>query len=139
MIGKSRALLDLIETVRQIANYDVVVSIYGETGTGKELVARSIHYTGIRASGPFVPVNCGALPDSLFESELFGHEKGAFTDARTGHSGLIQQAEGGTLFLDEIETLPIKGQAALLSVLLQYFQDLRILTLNVVFGSVVAV
>jgi DNA-binding NtrC family response regulator len=119
LIGKSRALRDVIATVRRIANYDVVVSIYGETGTGKELVARSIHYTGKRAAGPLIAVNCGALPDSLFESELFGHEKGAFTDARTEHSGLIQQAESGTLFLDEIETLPTKGQVALL----RFLQD----------------
>ena len=119
LIGKSRALRDVIATVRRIANYLCCRVNLWRTGTGKELVARSIHYTGKRASGPLIAVNCGALPDSLFESELFGHEKGAFTDARTEYSGLIQQAESGTLFLDEIETLPTKGQVALL----RFLQD----------------
>jgi len=89
LIGRSRALLDVIATIKRIADYDVVVSISGETGTGKELVARSIHYCGKRSAGPFIPINCGALPDKLFESELFGHEKGAFTDARHEHPVLI--------------------------------------------------
>lgn len=119
MIGQSRSLLDVISTVRQIANHDVVVSIYGETGTGKELVARSLHYSSSRASGPFIPVNCGTLPDNLFESELFGHEKGAFTDAHQEHPGLVEQANGGTLFLDEIEVLSLKGQVSLL----RFLQD----------------
>ena len=119
LIGRSRALLDVITTVKRIADHDVVVSIYGETGTGKELVARSLHYSSTRATGPFIPVNCGTLPDNLFESELFGHEKGAFTDARQEHPGLVEQAHGGTLFLDEIEVLSLKGQVALL----RFLQD----------------
>ena len=90
------------------------VLIQGETGTGKELVARAIHYLGSRQARPFIPVNCGAIPDSLMESELFGHERGAFTDARHAHAGLVAQANGGTLFLDEIESLSPRGQVALL-------------------------
>lgn len=119
LIGRSRALQDVITTIKRIADHDVVVSIFGETGTGKELVARSIHYCGNRSAGPFIPINCGALPDNLFESELFGYEKGAFTDARHEHPGLIEQADTGTLFLDEIEALSPKGQVALL----RFLQD----------------
>jgi DNA-binding NtrC family response regulator len=95
------------------------VLIEGETGTGKELVARALHYLGPRAGGPFVPVNCGALPDHLLENELFGHERGAYTDARTASTGAIGAAAGGTLFLDEIEALSPKAQAALL----RFLQD----------------
>jgi len=119
LIGQSRALLEVIATIKRIADYDVVVSIYGETGTGKELIARSLHYGGTRSSGPFIPINCGAIPDNLFESELFGYEKGAFTDARQEHQGLIEQAHTGTLFLDEVEALSQKGQVALL----RFLQD----------------
>jgi len=90
------------------------VSIYGETGTGKELAARAVHYLGSRSSGPFIPLNCGSLPDTLLENELFGHERGAFTDAKSSQPGLIEQADGGTLFLDEVEDLSAKAQAALL-------------------------
>jgi DNA-binding NtrC family response regulator len=90
------------------------VLIEGETGTGKELVARAIHYNSARAERAFIPVNCGAIPENLVENELFGHERGAFTDARCSQTGLIAQAEGGTLFLDEVETLPAKAQVALL-------------------------
>jgi DNA-binding NtrC family response regulator len=93
--------------------------VQGETGTGKELAARAIHYLGDRRSFPFIPVNCGALPDSLIENELFGHARGAYTDAREGHSGMVERAEGGTLFLDEIEAISAKGQV----VLLRFLQD----------------
>lgn len=121
LVGKSEALLHVIDTVRRIAEYDVTVSIYGETGTGKELVARALHYLGPRADGPFVPVNCGSLPDSMIESELFGHKRGAFTDASSDRPGLIEQAIGGTLFFDEIEALSPKAQVSLL----RFLQDLQ--------------
>jgi len=90
------------------------VLLFGESGTGKELVARAIHYSSIRADGPFVPINCGALPDDLLENELFGHEQGAYTGAGNKSTGLVGQADNGTLFLDEIGTLSHKGQCTLL-------------------------
>jgi DNA-binding NtrC family response regulator len=93
--------------------------ILGETGTGKELAARAIHYLSDRRDGPFVPINCGAVPDSLVESEFFGHAKGAFTDARESRQGLVMQAQGGTLFLDEIEAMSPRAQG----VLLRFLQD----------------
>lgn len=91
--------------------------ISGETGTGEELVAHAIHRMSRRKNNPFVAVNCGSLMDSLFESELFGHERGAFTDAHTRRPGLMAQAAGGTLFLDEVDTLTPRGQVALLRAL----------------------
>jgi transcriptional regulator with PAS, ATPase and Fis domain len=91
--------------------------VVGETGTGKELVARAIHYLSANAEFPFVAINCGSLPDSLIEDELFGHERGSFTDARLKRQGLIAQAEKGTLFLDEVDTLAPKAQVDLLRVL----------------------
>jgi DNA-binding NtrC family response regulator len=121
LIGGSPAFRELLATVRQVADFDVTVSIFGETGTGKELVARSLHYLSHRADGPFIPVNCGSVPDTLLESELFGHKKGAFTDARTNRVGLVEQAQGGTLFLDEIEALSPKGQVTLL----RFLQDMQ--------------
>lgn len=119
LIGGSAAMEVVRQRIRQIASYDVTVTIYGETGTGKELVARALHYSSRQADGPFVPVNCGAFPDQLIESDLFGHKRGAFTDARQDRRGLIEQAEGGTLFLDEIDALSPQAQV----ILLRFLQD----------------
>ena len=101
-VGKSAAVHDLDRLMRQVARYDSTVLIRGESGCGKELVARRIHELSGRAGSPFVPVNCGAIPRDLLESELFGHEKGAFTGALTARVGRFELADGGTLFLDEI-------------------------------------
>ena len=117
LVGQSPAFRHSIEKLPFIAGSHATAVITGETGTGKELVARAVHYIGSRAAYPFVPVNCGALPDSLLEDELFGHERGAFTDARTRRAGLLSQAQHGTLFLDEIDSLSPRGQVALLRVL----------------------
>ncbi|WP_220432497.1 sigma-54 interaction domain-containing protein [Saccharospirillum alexandrii] len=114
IVGNCDSLLQTKTIVGRYRSCDASVLILGESGTGKELVARAIHYISDRAEGPFVPVNCGALPDELLENELFGHEQGAFTGARGSVPGLIEQAEGGTLFLDEIGTLSLRGQCALL-------------------------
>lgn len=119
LVGRARTFIDALRHLKRLARCDVPVLIEGETGTGKELAARAIHYLGGRREHPFVPVNCGAIPENLVENELFGHERGAFTDARDAQQGLITQAEGGTLFLDEIETLGAKAQAALL----RFLQD----------------
>ena len=119
MIGESRQLLAVVAAIGKVAAYDVPVLIEGETGSGKELVARELHYRSARKSQPLVPVNCGAIPDSLVENELFGHRRGAFTDARDDQPGLIALADGGTLFLDEVDGLPCKGQVALL----RFLQD----------------
>src|SRR6185503_5460030 len=99
LIGRHPAFLDIIEQLPSLSSSDATVLVEGETGTGKELVARAIHYLGPRASYPFIPVNCGALADTLLSDELFGHERGAFTDARDRRPGLIAQAEKGTMFL----------------------------------------
>jgi len=119
LLGSSPQFAHVIAQIRRIAKFDVTVLIGGETGTGKELGARAVHYLSARASRPFIAVNCGALADSLVESELFGHERGAFTDARQASPGLVSEAEGGTLFLDEIDTLSPKAQASLL----RFLQD----------------
>lgn len=119
LVGESPPFLQLLAHIERFARCDATVLIDGETGTGKELTARAIHYLSSRCNGPFVPVNCGSLPDSLFGSELFGHSRGAFTDAREARQGLIAQAEGGTLFLDELETLSTHGQVTLL----RFLQD----------------
>ncbi len=119
LIGESEVFQDMLAAIAKIAGYDATVLITGETGSGKELAARAIHYQGRRSDKPFIPVNCGALPDPLLENELFGHSKGAYTDARDSHSGLIAQAEGGTLFLDEIDALSPKAQISLL----RFLQD----------------
>jgi len=114
LVGNSPAFLEALELIRRSAACDATVLLQGETGTGKELAARAIHYLGARRKFPFVPVNCGALPDTLVENELFGHARGAFTDARDSRQGVIAQAQGGTLFLDEVEALSQKAQVALL-------------------------
>jgi DNA-binding NtrC family response regulator len=121
MIGESPAYRVLLNQIRRIAGADAPVLIEGETGSGKELAARAVHYLSPRASKPFVPVNCGALQDGLIESELFGHARGAFTDAKQTHVGVVAHADGGTLFLDEIDTLSFKGQVTLL----RFLQDRR--------------
>ncbi|MDS4059789.1 MAG: sigma-54 dependent transcriptional regulator [Candidatus Contendobacter sp.] len=114
LMGPSHWVGDLIQAVEQVARSDFNVLAMGETGTGKELIAQAIHYYSRRAEGPFIPVDCGAIPETLFESELFGHEKGAFTGAVARQPGKFQQADGGTLFLDEIANMPLPCQAKLL-------------------------
>jgi DNA-binding NtrC family response regulator len=114
LVGQSPAFLQAIEKASSLARTDATVLICGETGSGKELIARAIHYQGARRSKPFIPVNCGALPDHLFENELFGHNKGAFTDASSAEQGLVAEAEGGTLFLDEVDALSPSAQIKLL-------------------------
>ena len=117
IIGRSEAMAKVIEMCRKVADSKTTVLLSGESGTGKEMVARAIHFAGERASGPFVVVNCGALPESLMESELFGHMKGAFTGAVQKNEGLFKAADGGTIFLDEIGELSLPLQVKLLRVL----------------------
>jgi two-component system NtrC family response regulator len=117
IIGESGRMLDVISLVRRVAPSEATVLIRGESGTGKELIAKAIHFASPRASGPLVKVNCAALPENLLESELFGHEKGAFTGALNSRQGRFELANGGTLFLDEIGDLPLHLQAKLLRVL----------------------
>lgn len=112
--GQSPAFRSALALLHQCARVDATVLVCGETGTGKELAARAIHYLSTRRHGPFVPINCGALPDSILEAELFGHTRGAFTDAKTDSLGVIGQAHGGTLFLDEIDSMSPRAQAAIL-------------------------
>jgi DNA-binding NtrC family response regulator len=119
LVGQAAPFLESLRLIRRFAESDLTVLVLGETGTGKELAARAIHYLGPRRERPFVPINCGALPDSLVENELFGHARGAFTDGREGSPGLIGDAEGGTLFLDEVEALSPRSQVALL----RFLQD----------------
>ena len=117
IIARSEPMLLLFRTVKKMAAYKSTVLIYGESGTGKELIARSIHRSSPRVGAPFVAVNCGAIPENLLESELFGYVKGAFTDAYQNKKGLFEEAAGGTLFLDEIGELPLALQVKLLRVL----------------------
>jgi DNA-binding NtrC family response regulator len=117
ILGKSKPMQAIFELIRRITPSPSSVLITGESGTGKELVARAVHYNSPRAQGPFIPVNCAAIPENLLESEMFGHMKGAFTDAKADRKGLFEEAQGGTLFLDEISELPISLQAKLLRVL----------------------
>jgi DNA-binding NtrC family response regulator len=117
IVGQSEAMQRVFEVVAQVSDLPANVLIEGESGTGKELIARAIHSHSVRATGPFVPVNCAAIPETLLESELFGYVRGAFTDARKDRRGLFQEAGGGILFLDEISEIPITLQAKLLRVL----------------------
>ncbi len=117
MIGGCPAMRKVFDIIEQVAHSDVDVLVVGETGTGKELVARSIHRRSRRAAGPFVPVDCGAIPENLLESEFFGHEKGTFTGADSRRIGLLEFADRGTFFLDELAELPLLLQAKLLRTL----------------------
>ncbi|GAL33175.1 flagellar regulatory protein FleQ [Vibrio maritimus] len=117
LVGQSSGIQEVRHLIEQVSGSEANVLILGESGTGKEVVARNIHYHSSRRKGPFVPVNCGAIPPDLLESELFGHEKGAFTGAITARKGRFELAEGGTLFLDEIGDMPMPMQVKLLRVL----------------------
>jgi two-component system response regulator AtoC len=117
ILAKSSQMVDIFRTITKIADFKTTVLIHGESGVGKELVARAIHLRSARKGGPFVAINCGAIPENLLESELFGHKKGAFTDATSDRRGLFEEANDGTLFLDEIGELPLNLQVKLLRVL----------------------
>jgi two-component system response regulator AtoC len=117
IVAEDRKMHEIFDLIKKVASYDTTILIYGESGTGKELIARAIHFNGDRRDKPFIPVNCGAIPATLMESELFGYVKGAFTDAVRNREGLFQEADGGTLFLDEIGELPKELQVKLLRVL----------------------
>ncbi len=117
IVSKDSKMLDIFNLIRKVSDYEASVLISGESGTGKELIARAIHYSGMRKERAFVPVNCGAMPEALIESELFGYVKGAFTDAVKNKTGLFQEADEGTIFLDEIGELPRDLQVKLLRVL----------------------
>src|SRR5262249_5955459 len=119
IIGESPEFLEKVHCIPRFARCDATVLISGESGTGKELFARAIHYLSSRGPRPFVPINCGALPENLVESEIFGHKRGAFTGAAWDRGGLIREAEGGTLFLDEIDCLTPQAQVKLL----RFLQD----------------
>jgi two-component system response regulator AtoC len=117
IVSKNPRMLEIFTLIRKVCDYKTTVLVLGESGTRKELIARAVHYNGNRRDAPFVAVNCGAIPESLLESELFGHVKGAFTDAYAEKAGLFEQADGGTLFLDEIGEMPLSLQVKLLRVL----------------------
>jgi DNA-binding NtrC family response regulator len=117
VVGREESFQDVLDIVTAVAETDATILITGESGTGKEVVARSIHRASKRAKGPFIAVNCGAIPEALLESELFGHAKGAFTGATHARAGRFQLAEGGTLFLDEIGDMPLPFQVKLLRVM----------------------
>ena len=117
ILGQCDSMRLLFGQIKKVSPTDATVLIQGESGTGKELVAKAIHKNSLRASGPMISVNCAAIPETLIESELFGHEKGSFTGATSARTGLIEAADGGTLFLDEIGELPVEAQARLLRVL----------------------
>ncbi|MBR9726764.1 sigma-54 dependent transcriptional regulator [Shewanella intestini] len=117
LVGRSEGIANVRHLISQVAGSEATVLILGQSGTGKEVVARNIHYMSERRNGPFIPVNCGAIPPELLESELFGHEKGSFTGAISARKGRFELAEGGTLFLDEIGDMPLQMQVKLLRVL----------------------
>jgi two-component system response regulator AtoC len=117
IVSKNEKMQKIFEVIKKVAQYKSTILITGESGTGKELVARALHYNSDRSQRPFIPVNCGAIPENLLESELFGHAKGAFTDAVRTKKGLFEEADGGTLFLDEIGDLPLQLQVKLLRAL----------------------
>ncbi|HEX2735757.1 MAG TPA: sigma-54 dependent transcriptional regulator [Polyangiaceae bacterium] len=117
LIGQSSVMVKLHELIRRVSDTDTSVLLTGESGTGKELVAKALHLEGQRADKPFVAINCAAVPENLLESELFGHTRGAFTDAKTARKGLFEEANGGTLLLDEVGEMPLAMQAKLLRVL----------------------
>ncbi|QSX31894.1 sigma-54-dependent Fis family transcriptional regulator [Shewanella cyperi] len=117
LVGRSEGIAQVRHLISQVAGSDATVLVLGQSGTGKEVVARNIHYLSDRRDGPFIPVNCGAIPPELLESELFGHEKGSFTGAISSRKGRFELAEGGTLFLDEIGDMPLQMQVKLLRVL----------------------
>ena len=119
LIGRAPAFLRMVRRVPQVAGSDATVLLLGETGTGKEVCAQAIHYTSPRASGPWIAINCAAIPAELVETELFGHVRGAYTHALDARHGLVHEAEGGTLFLDEIDSMPLPAQAKLL----RFLQD----------------
>jgi len=117
IISKNERMRQIFDTIRKVAKYKSTILIAGESGTGKELVAKAIHFNSDRSDAPFIPVNCGAIPENLLESELFGHTKGSFTNAVRTKKGLFEEADGGTMFLDEIGELPFQLQVKLLRVL----------------------
>lgn len=117
IIAHSRSMREIFETVKRLANFNTTVLITGESGTGKELLARAIHHNSPRRGKPFIAINCGAIPENLLESELFGHKKGAFTDATRDKRGLFEEASGGTIFLDEIGEMPLHLQVKILRTL----------------------
>jgi transcriptional regulator with GAF, ATPase, and Fis domain len=117
IIGADRGMRQVVEMVKQVAPLNNTVLLLGETGTGKELIANAIHFSSVRSDGPFIKVNCGAIPESLIDSELFGYEKGAFTGATGMRAGYFERADHGTIFLDEIGELPLQAQVRLLRIL----------------------
>ncbi len=135
IVGANFGLKDVMHKVQQVATLDSPVLLLGETGTGKDVIANAIHYSSSRSDGPFVSINCGAIPDTLIDSELFGHEKGAFTGALSQKRGRFERAEKGTIFLDEIGELPLQAQVRLLKVLqskeIERVGGVKIITLDI--------